>query len=141
MSRKITILTLIVCALLPPITYAAAPPATGTNWLQQVTTEVDTLTTTHGDALVDMGVTELNFIALMSLIAMVVRWNLAHMVIGYASEFHPRRSFRFLFQTVRVLVNAPLLLQSVPRNSDQLAQSLCKHRPGYCLNARPGCDE
>ena len=82
MLRKIA-LTLFVCALLPAITQAAAPPATGTNWLQQVTSEVDTLTTTHGDALVDMGVTELNFIALMSLIAMVVRWNLAHMVIGY----------------------------------------------------------
>lgn len=83
MSRKIFLLTLLVCLLLPVTTYAAAAPATGTNWLQQVTTEVDTLTTTHGDALVDMGVTELNFIALMSLIAMVVRWNLAHMVIGF----------------------------------------------------------
>jgi hypothetical protein len=59
---------------LPAVTFAAAPPATGTDWLQQVTTEVDTLTTTHGDALVDMGVTELNFIALISMIGMVVRW-------------------------------------------------------------------
>lgn len=83
MFRKILLLTLLVCLLLPVATYAAAAPATGTNWLQQVTTEVDTLTTTHGDALVDMGVTELNFIALMSLIVMVVRWNLAHMVIGF----------------------------------------------------------
>lgn len=83
MFRKIFLLTLLVCLLLPVAAYAAAAPATGTNWLQQVTTEVDTLTTTHGDALVDMGVTELNFIALMSLIAMVVRWNLAHMVIGF----------------------------------------------------------
>lgn len=82
MIRKIA-LTLFVCALVPAITQAAAPPAAGTDWLQQVTSEVDTLTTTHGDALVDIGVTELNFIALMSLIAMVVRWNLAHMVIGY----------------------------------------------------------
>lgn len=63
MFRKIFLLTLLVCLLLPVATYAAAAPATGTNWLQQVTTEVDTLTTTHGDALVDMGVTELNFIA------------------------------------------------------------------------------
>jgi len=83
MFRRISILALFVCLLLPLAAHAAAPPATGTNWLQQVTTQVDNLTTTRGDALVDMGATELNFIALMSLIAMVVRWNLAHMVIGF----------------------------------------------------------
>jgi len=83
MFRKLSIFALLVCLLLPVAARAAAPPATGTNWLQQVTTQVDNLTTTHGDALVDMGATELNFIALMSLIAMVIRWNLAHMVIGY----------------------------------------------------------
>lgn len=83
MLKKVALLLLLIGAGMPAATYAAAPPSSGTNWLQQVTTQVDTLTTTHGDALVNMGVTELNFIALMSLIAMVVRWNLAHMVIGY----------------------------------------------------------
>lgn len=83
MTRRILLISVLMCALIPTVSLAAAPPATGTNWLQSITSEVDTLTTTHGDALVDMGVTELNFIALMALIAMVVRWNLAHMVIGY----------------------------------------------------------
>jgi hypothetical protein len=83
MLQKTVLMIALAITAAPAVSYAAAPPATGTNWLQQVTSEVDTLTTTHGDALVDMGVTELNFIALMSLIAMVVRWNLAHMVIGY----------------------------------------------------------
>jgi type IV secretion system protein VirB6 len=83
MVKKLLLLAVLVCVLAPGIGLAAAPPATGTNWLSQVTNQVDTLTTTHGDALVDMGVTELNFIALVSMIAMVVRWNLAHMVIGY----------------------------------------------------------
>ena len=83
MFKRLVLLITLAGMITPAVSYAAAPPATGTNWLQQVTSEVDTLTTTHGDALVDMGVTELNFIALISLIAMVIRWNLAHMVIGY----------------------------------------------------------
>jgi hypothetical protein len=83
MFKRLVLLITLAGMITPAVSYGAAPPATGTNWLQQVTSEVDTLTTTHGDALVDMGVTELNFIALMSLIAMVIRWNLAHMVIGY----------------------------------------------------------
>jgi type IV secretion system protein VirB6 len=83
MKKRIFLIAVLTCLLLPTLSLAAAPPATGTNWLQSVTSQVDALTTTHGDALVDMGVTELNFIALMALIAMVVRWNLAHMVIGY----------------------------------------------------------
>lgn len=82
MLKRIALLLFLIGAATPAVTYAALP-STGTNWLQQVTTQVDALTTTHGDALVNMGVTELNFIALMSLIAMVVRWNLAHMVIGH----------------------------------------------------------
>lgn len=83
MFRKTVLLIFLAGTAGCVVAHAAAPPAIGTNWLQQVTNEVDTLTTTRGDALVDMGVTELNFIALMTLIAMVVRWNLAHMVIGY----------------------------------------------------------
>jgi type IV secretion system protein VirB6 len=83
MLKKLLVVAALACLLLPTLTFAAAPPTTGTNWLLQVTTQVDALTTTHGDALVSMGVIELNFVAMMGLIAMVARWNLAHLVIGY----------------------------------------------------------
>src|SRR5690349_11124567 len=62
MKKRIFLIAVLTCLLLPTLSLAAAPPATGTNWLQSVTSQVDALTTTHGDALVDMGVTELNFI-------------------------------------------------------------------------------
>jgi type IV secretion system protein VirB6 len=97
MLKKLLLFMLLLAA--PTVTFAAAPPATGTDWLQQVTIQVDTLTTTHGDALVDMGVTELNFIALMAMITMVVRWNLAHMVIGQRPvNFTIGDLFVFLFK-------------------------------------------
>jgi hypothetical protein len=60
---------------------------------------VDNLTTTHGDILMDFGVTELNFVAMMGLIGMVVRWNLAHMVIGARPvNFTIGDLFMFFFQ-------------------------------------------
>ena len=79
MIKKLFLLVLLTCILLPTASFAASA---GIDWLGQVTTAVDTLTTTHGDVLMDFAVTELNFVAMMGLIAMVVRWNLAHMVIG-----------------------------------------------------------
>ena len=79
MTKRFLILALLLALLLPGSSFAASP---GINWLGQVTAAVDNLTTTKGDILMDLGVTELNFVALIGLVAMVVRWNLAHMVIG-----------------------------------------------------------
>jgi hypothetical protein len=117
MLKKLLAAAVFVWLLLPTLTFAAAPPATGTNWLLQITTQVDALTTTHGDALVGMGVIELNFVAMMGLIAMVARWNLAH--YGYrlpAGEFHDWRSNCFPPQSFSLLRNAALLFHTVPRH-------------------------
>lgn len=94
--KRVFVLTLLLCLLLPAVSLAASP---GIDWLGQVTAAVDNLTTTHGDILMDFAVTELNFIAMMGLIAMVVRWNLAHMVIGYRPvNFTIGDLFIFFFQ-------------------------------------------
>ena len=96
MNKKILLLSLVVCTLVPRAGLAASP---GIDWLGQVTTAVDNLTTTHGDVLMDFAVAELNFVAIMGLIAMVVRWNLAHMVIGARPvNFTIGDLFIFLFQ-------------------------------------------
>jgi type IV secretion system protein VirB6 len=72
--------------LLPIDGAAAGGPnalAPGVDWLQQVTDQVNQLVTTHGDQLVDFGNTELAFLALLTLVGIVVRWQLSHMVIGF----------------------------------------------------------
>ena len=76
------------------------------------------------------------------MITMVVRWNLAHMVIGYRPvNFTIGDLFVFLFKLFACCVDAPLLFQSVSGNADQRAQPICKYRPSYSLNARPKRNE
>ncbi len=50
MTKRIFLVCVLMSLLLPTLSLAAAPPATGTNWLLSVTSQVDTLTTTHGDS-------------------------------------------------------------------------------------------
>lgn len=96
MTKRLLLLALLALVLVPTASFAASP---GINWLGQVTSAVDNLTTTKGDILMDLGVTELNFVALMGLIAMVVRWNLGHMVIGQRPvNFTIGDLFIFFFQ-------------------------------------------
>src|ERR1700761_3120266 len=96
MPKRFLIAALIAMTLIPSPSFAASP---GINWLGQVTSAVDNLTTTKGDILMDLGVTELNFVALMGLIAMVVRWNIGHMVIGQRPvNFTIGDLFIFFFQ-------------------------------------------
>ena len=96
MKTRFLILALFTLVLVPSASFAASP---GIDWLGQVTSAVDNLTTTKGDILMDLGVTELNFVALIGLVAMVVRWNLGHMVIGQRPvNFTIGDLFIFFFQ-------------------------------------------
>ena len=57
------------------------------------------LTTAHADQLVSFGVIELNFIAILALVGVVARWQLAHMVIGFRPvNFTIGDFFTFLIQ-------------------------------------------
>jgi type IV secretion system protein VirB6 len=67
---------------------AGAPPvppgvAGGIAWLQAITDQTNQLVTANAGALVDIGYVELYFIGVFTLISMVARWQLAHMVIGF----------------------------------------------------------
>ena len=81
------LLPILLLVLLLPVSGAAAggpkPLAPGVDWLQQVTDQVNQLVTTRGDQLVDFGNVELAFLALLTLVGIVVRWQLSHMVIGF----------------------------------------------------------
>ena len=84
--KKSTFARLLLILFLPTTGAAAGSPVvTGVDWLSQVTDQVNNLVTTHGDQLVSIGNTELAFFALMTLVGIVVRWQISHMVIG----FHP----------------------------------------------------
>jgi len=84
--RKPLFLLLPLTALLPAIGFAAAgsgPLPPGVNWLSQVTDQINALVTNNGDQLVDLGTTELAFFAIFTLVGIVVRWQISHMVIGF----------------------------------------------------------
>ena len=82
--RKILIAACLLLAAVVP-GYAAGIGPGPIDWLQEVTDQITALMNNQSDALVDLGVIELNFIAIITLIGIVVRWQLSHMVIG----FHP----------------------------------------------------
>ena len=53
--------------------------AEGVDWLSVFAQNLSDLTTQHGDALTQFGMTELSFIALVMLVGMVIRWSTATM--------------------------------------------------------------
>src|ERR1051326_8336267 len=78
--------SLLLFILLPvSATAAGSPPrsAPGSDWLSKVTDQVNDLVTMHGDQLVTIGNIELAFLALLTLVGIVVRWQISHMVIGF----------------------------------------------------------
>ena len=78
--------SLLLFILLPvSATAAGSPPlsAPGIDWLSKVTDQVNDLVTMHGDQLVTIGNIELAFLALLTLVGIVVRWQISHMVIGF----------------------------------------------------------
>ena len=82
--KKSTFVRLLVILFLPATGAAAGGPlATGVDWLSEVTDQVNNLVTAHGDQLVSIGNTELAFFALMTLVGIVVRSQMSHMVIGF----------------------------------------------------------
>jgi type IV secretion system protein VirB6 len=64
---------------------AQALPSTssGMDWLYQFTNNLTNLTTQNGDALTQLGLTELSAIALFSLISMVINWNTSTMTLRF----------------------------------------------------------
>ncbi len=58
----------------------------GVDWLSQFTNNLTNLTTQNGDALTQVGLTELSFIALVALIRMVVSWRTSTMSFGLSHE-------------------------------------------------------
>jgi type IV secretion system protein VirB6 len=75
---------LIVVFVIPGLAATGPGPlGAGIDWLSQITAQVDALLTNHGDQLVSIGTTELAFFALCTLVGIVVRWQMAHMVIGW----------------------------------------------------------
>jgi hypothetical protein len=82
--KKNLFFRLLLILLLPATgTAAGAPPGTGVDWLSQVTDQVNALITAHGEELVSIGNMELAFFALLTLIGIIVRWQISHMVIGF----------------------------------------------------------
>jgi hypothetical protein len=84
--RKTLLVLLLFTAFFPVMGAAAtgtAPLPPGVNWLSEVTDQVNALVTNYSDELVDLGTTELAFFAIFTLVGIVVRWQLSHMVIGF----------------------------------------------------------
>jgi len=84
--RKTLFVLFLLTALVPFIGTAqtgADPLPPGVNWLSQVTDQVNALVTNYGDQLVALGTTELTFFAIFTLVGIVVRWQISHMVIGF----------------------------------------------------------
>jgi len=85
MKQALLLLPLLI-TLLPVHGFGATGPSPltpGIDWLSQITDQVDALVTNHGDQLVDIGTTELSFLAILTLVGIVVRWQISHMVIGF----------------------------------------------------------
>src|SRR5215472_14494600 len=84
--KQTLLLLVLAIALLPIRGFGATGPSPvtpGIDWLSQITDQVDALVTNHGDQLVDVGTTELTFFAIFTLVGIVVRWQISHMVIGF----------------------------------------------------------
>lgn len=65
-------------------------PNNGMNWLYQFTNNLTNLTTQNGNALTQIGMTELSFVSLMVLVNMVVNWSTASMTLRF--HRHPVRA-------------------------------------------------
>jgi hypothetical protein len=83
--RKILLPTLLITVFAIHGFGATSPNslAPGIDWLSQITDQVNALVTNHADQLVDLGTTELAFLAIFTLVGIVVRWQISHMVIGF----------------------------------------------------------
>jgi type IV secretion system protein VirB6 len=57
--------------------------SSGVDWLYQFTNNLTNLTTQNGGALTQLGLAELAFIALFTLISMVINWNTASMTLRF----------------------------------------------------------
>ena len=80
------LLPALLITLVPMHGFGATGPnslASGIDWLSQVTDQVNALVTNHADQLVDLGTTELALFAIFTLVGIVVRWQISHMVIGF----------------------------------------------------------
>jgi hypothetical protein len=64
--------------------------SSGVDWLYQFTNNLTNLTTQNGGALTQLGLIELSFIALFTLISMVVNWNTSGMTLRFNT--HPVRA-------------------------------------------------
>ena len=136
------LLRLSLIALAFPLAAAAAgafdPTAAAVDWLSQVTDQINALVTVHGDELVHVGQIELAFFGLITLVSMVVRWQTAHMVIGFRPvNYTIGDLFTFLLQLVICSIMLTYYNSPIPGTTLSVHQLL----PEFAKNVANVIDE